>query len=205
MKGCVLLKNLADRFKQLIGLSNTLASGQLVPLREPVLFVTATMIQDQIFYLLPSSETGSENPRALPREVLVTDPAITGIEAGGQRKRGRPSRREKAKRAQEALASLDSRLGSSPAETPIAEDSFSNYEREKAELMAALESGGNMGAVTQANTIVLERMREAQAALGDDGALVDPTRSAGVARVERVVQAGNVGVFGLLGGTGVDK
>jgi hypothetical protein len=158
------------------------------------------MTQDRIFYLLPSSETGSEDPRTLPREILVTDPALAENEPGGRRKRGRPSKREKAKRAQAALAGLNGRLDSSPAGPPIAEDSLANYEREKGELVAALESSGRMGAVAEANEIVLERMREAEAALGNGGA----TGSAGVARVERVVRAGNVGVLGLLGGAGAD-
>ncbi|XP_006454658.1 hypothetical protein AGABI2DRAFT_182630 [Agaricus bisporus var. bisporus H97] len=184
-----------DCFAQLTRLSDGLISEELEPLREPLLFVTRTMIQDQIFYLLPSSESGAENPRALPREVLVADPAAMEIEP---RKRGRPSKREKAKRAQAALAELDRRLDSPSAETTIPEDSLWSYSRDKSELMAVLEGSGDMEGVRQANAIILERMREAQAASVEVGG-----EYVGVGRVERAVGDGNVvGVFGLLEGAG---
>lgn len=169
------------------------------------------MVKNQVFYVLPSSDLGTENPRYLPREILVGDLGSPEPDIDGPKKKGRPSRRDKAKKARNALTGLTSRLDSTPSpaasfpEFPILADDLSEYQRDKAELIAALESSGEMEAVTKANIIILERMREAQAIQTP----VERHRSVGVERVERAVrELGNVGrngVLGLLEGAGLDE
>ncbi|OSD03181.1 hypothetical protein PYCCODRAFT_1477061 [Trametes coccinea BRFM310] len=72
-----------------------------------------------LFHILPHSETNAQYPSRLPREVFVMDgqeasatlQASTGDVAVGQtgapKKKGRPSKRDKIRKAKEALASLE--------------------------------------------------------------------------------------------------
>lgn len=185
-------------------------------MREPVLYITSTMVWDGIFYILPSSDLGPENPRHLPREILIDGSStLPELDSEAPRKKGRPSRRDKAKKARVALETLNSWLdstSSSPSsvsnDIPIPQRDLAQYQMDKAELIAALRDSGDQDAVTKANMLILERLREAQAAETEsDGQ--GGRRFGGVERVERAVQElgngreGGSGVLGLLEGWGM--
>ncbi|KXN83873.1 hypothetical protein AN958_00953 [Leucoagaricus sp. SymC.cos] len=199
-----------------IGASVLLSTPALVPLREPVLYIASTMVNDQVFYILPSSDLGPENPRYLPREVLVGD-STPEPDPEAPKKKGRPTWREKARRAQTALNNLNDWLDTtseSPtatvtSESPIPQEDLVQYQSDKAELIAALGNASGKEAVEMTNAIILNRLREAQAIQNEtDGqGSVEHHKFGGVERVERAVLAldgvnGQGGVLGLLEGAG---
>jgi len=154
------------------------------------------MVKDQVFYVLPSSDLGPENPRYLPREVLARDSSLEP-DPEAPKKKGRPSRQDKARKAQLALDGLndwlDSTLGSSEARSGQLPTDMVQYESDKAGLTAALESPSDQEALEKANRVILDRLREAQTQSGED------SRSfGGVERVERAMREHTGGVLGGL-------
>jgi len=78
--------------------------GELLrPIRAHVVYVQSDLLRAQVFQVLPHAATHLLGPRALPREVVVED--VEG------KKKGRPSKRERAKRKRESLVALEG-LGS---------------------------------------------------------------------------------------------
>ncbi|KAN0100487.1 hypothetical protein V8E55_000471 [Tylopilus felleus] len=69
-------------------------------LRPHVVYVQSRLLRAHVFQILPHSDVHPLNPRVLPREVVAED--------GEQRtKRGRPSRRERTRRARASLVALE--------------------------------------------------------------------------------------------------
>lgn len=195
----------ADYFRALTGLCDTLTSLELSPLKEPVLYIVSRMVKDQIFYILPPSELGPENPRYLPREIVVDNSTNTGADTEGPKKKGRPSRVEKAKKARVALGGLTTWLDSSQSsDIDIAQDDLTRYEKDKVGLIAALEASGDHESVMKASLGILERLRDAQAMQDIDGGGVERPTFAGLERVERAVgEVDRGGVLGLVEGAGL--
>jgi hypothetical protein len=212
------LMHSTDHFKRIASLSESLSSPELISLREPVIYVASTMVKDRVFYILPASNLGPENPRYLPREVLVGD-SNSELDPDTPKKKGRPSWRDKARKAQMALEGLDSWLnsmqGGSAAEltmSPIPYDDLVQYHENKSELIAVLEDSGNTEAVTQANIEILGRLQEAQTIQRENDVQESSVERLQFGGVERVVQAvqelekggpsARGGVLRLLEGTG---
>ncbi|KAL6309875.1 hypothetical protein BKA93DRAFT_722627 [Sparassis latifolia] len=108
-----------DAYTSIIALPSTLIEPGLHPLQPYVIHLLTTLIDSQAFHILPRSELRPFNPSVLPREIFVQDgeepTALTGLTsdetassfARPQKKKGRPSRREKAKKAKDALVALE--------------------------------------------------------------------------------------------------
>jgi hypothetical protein len=72
----------------------------LCPIRPHVVYVQSSLLRAQVFQILPHATMHPLNPRALPREVVAEDVGVT-------KKKGRPSRRERIKKARDSLVALD--------------------------------------------------------------------------------------------------
>jgi hypothetical protein len=207
--------------------------------------VVSALVNAKAFYVLPVSELGSYNPRMLPREVFIedvdemnqqdvqvlplgseVDPPSTGLDDTQDdartptrvpKKKGRPSKRDKAKRAKDAIAGLDRWLdrtesvgrvasgggtGPSPnrarghalhshAHAPAV--SRENYRAQKTRVLDALlekEGGEGMEALELANVAVLARLKKIDAMAAEKGMEVggEGGELTGLGRVERAVR-----------------
>ncbi|KAI9065839.1 hypothetical protein FKP32DRAFT_1590164 [Trametes sanguinea] len=108
-----------DLYQDMMSITSALTDEHHASLKPYVARSLAVMLDDQLFHILPHSETNAQHPSRLPREVFVTD----GLEAsaalqsstsdvapgqtGAPKKKGRPSKRDKIRKAKEALASLE--------------------------------------------------------------------------------------------------
>jgi hypothetical protein len=118
-------------YTSLLDFPKALTTQPLSPFRPCVSYVLKTLFDDQAFYIVPSSERQALNPRELPREVFVQDSdgldslATTAYVSNvgptptseSRKKKGRPSKRDKAKKAKDALALLEhwlNRTGHTP-------------------------------------------------------------------------------------------
>lgn len=118
----------------------------------------------RVFYILPESDLCPSNPRELPRELFVQDPVLpeSQSDAPQPKKKGRPSKRDKLKKAKDALGNLDKWLDrntfipqipppgymSMPGPPPVAQHvllshppimSHYNYQVHKSHLLNALD------------------------------------------------------------------
>lgn len=84
-----------------MALPDVLVGQKLAGLRPYVQHLTAKMVGDNVFHILPRSELGPMNPRDLPREMLGEETRKV------EKKRGRPSKKEKGKETRAALEALE--------------------------------------------------------------------------------------------------
>jgi len=209
-----------------------------------------------MFYVLPVSGLGSYNPRVLPREVYIEDvdetnqrdtqalpleseldPSVLGLGSTQEvttttptrvpKKKGRPSKRDRAKRAKEAFAGLDrwldrtdsvsrvaSRTGTGTGPSRARGDALlshaptvsrANYRAQKARVLGALlvrEGSEGVEALERANMAVLARLKKIDAMAAEKGMEVggEGGELTGLGRVERA--AGELrggGKGGILG------
>ncbi|KAJ8509416.1 hypothetical protein ONZ45_g8415 [Pleurotus djamor] len=100
-----------DWLSSLKALPNSLTTPQLSPLRPHATHVIQKLLADKLFDICPSSEFFPLNPRTLPREhYRSVGTSVGDTLEKGKRKAGRPSKHEKAQRAQGAAEKLDSWL-----------------------------------------------------------------------------------------------
>ncbi|CDO75474.1 hypothetical protein BN946_scf184935.g10 [Trametes cinnabarina] len=184
----------------MLSITSSLEGAQQTSLKPYVAHILAKMLDDQLFHILPHSRTNAQNPSILPREVFVTDghepssalqastsDATGQLSAGAPKKKGRPSKRDKVRKAKEALASLERYIDRSyvalpeqPAllqmepDHPTADSwpfhtahtlfaqaptgSLENYFARKTELLAAIHSAAPGGSQEEA---ALRRANEA--------------------------------------------
>ena len=99
-----------------------LHDNYLVRLRPYVVHILTTLLDTQAFLILPDSSLRAQSPARLPREVFVPEGydaaqvlRATGVfrttddvrTAAPAKKKGRPSKRDKARKAKDSLISLD--------------------------------------------------------------------------------------------------
>ncbi|KAJ3473825.1 hypothetical protein NLI96_g12804 [Meripilus lineatus] len=135
-----------DTFQSILTLPTCLESNpDLATLRPYATHLLSTLLDSQIFHILPPSSVNPQNPTALPREIFVAEDGGaleatsevafgSSVEAGGSasadgnegitastststqqtdgqlrapKKKGRPTKREKAKKARGAVVSLE--------------------------------------------------------------------------------------------------
>lgn len=205
--------------------------------------VLSTLINARVFYLLPVSSLEPYNPRTLPREVYVEDEeegrtplseteldhlvsgaSITRV-GKAPKKKGRPSKREIAKKTKDAVAGLGRWLdrtepagqvagsgGAGPSQAwghgPTV--SRTNYRAQKEQVVRALlegENGEGTQALERANFAVLGRLKRIDAMAAEKGMEVggEGGESTGLGRVERAVgelAEGRAGILGLTEGAG---
>lgn len=111
-----------DVYHSLRELPASLTSPEILPLQPYATYVLKTIVDAEMFHILPRAELRPYKPSVLPREVFVTEEkesAILATLAGdsatpnagaGLKKKGRPSRRDKQKKAKDALAALEKYL-----------------------------------------------------------------------------------------------
>lgn len=208
-------------FQSLLTLPSLLDTEQLSPLSPQVTHVLSQLVSSEAFYILPSSDL---ELCKLPREIFVSDreeEEAVGEVSATARKRGRPSRRDKQKRANQAAAALETWLrqeGACPAsDTPelhnddhdqvsvIVSSSRDAYLAQKRVMLDGLARDGSGREVLRtANEAVLRRLREIDEMAASQGLEVggEGGEKTGLARVEKVVgemAEGGGGILGMVG------
>ena len=84
-----------------------LSLPHLAPLQSYVIHLLTSLLSLQAFHILPNSSFRAQNPTELPRERFVEDAADAVSDATVVKKKGRPSKRDKARKAKDAVAALD--------------------------------------------------------------------------------------------------
>ncbi|KDQ63444.1 hypothetical protein JAAARDRAFT_65487 [Jaapia argillacea MUCL 33604] len=125
-----------DVYSSLLNLPSTLTAPHVSPIQPHATYILSQLVTSNVFHILPQSSLNPQNPCILPREVFVHDniqaasyehvprvnasarmgaqssTPVTQFEppsgvSGTGKKKGRPSKREKIKKAKEALVALD--------------------------------------------------------------------------------------------------
>ncbi|EJF66802.1 hypothetical protein DICSQDRAFT_95569 [Dichomitus squalens LYAD-421 SS1] len=111
-----------DIYRAMVSLPAVLHEEPLFRLRPYVVHILTTLLNAQTFYILPDSSLRAQNPTRLPREIFVpegqgpsealhmtaaTESAQQEGPNAAPKKKGRPSKRDKARKVKEALASLE--------------------------------------------------------------------------------------------------
>ena len=205
---------MAEILQSLFALPSLLDTEHLSPVRPQVTHVLSQLADSNAFYILPSSDL--ELCR-LPREVFVPDreeEEAAAKTSATTRKRGRPSRRDKQKRANHATVALDTwlrhRQACPASDTPglhsddrdpvtSSRDAYLVQKRVMLDALGRDESGGEV--VRTANEAVLRRLREIDEMAASQGLEVggEGGEKTGLARVESVVGEMGAGSCGILG------
>lgn len=203
-----------DQYASLKALPSSLIGNYLLPLQPVVFHILSTLVTDGVFFLVPSTHLHALNPRDLPREVFVDEETVMLVDPAAPKKKGRPTRLDKAKKVKASLHNLERRLEDpscqiSTAAIPLGlacpseandtvktqvEATLVQYLNSKSQLLSRIDlraqSGGPSERYTffqQANQFVLDRLKATEELLASDGvSLNDP--NAVLARVERAVK-----------------
>lgn len=106
----------SDTYTHLLGLPAQLVTPQLTPLVPYVTHILSRLLERKAFHILPHSHLKVQHP--LPREHFIEDAEVphqeganatadSGHQAKVPKKKGRPTKRERVKRARDALGQLD--------------------------------------------------------------------------------------------------
>ncbi|THH34123.1 hypothetical protein EUX98_g166 [Antrodiella citrinella] len=225
------LKHIAvpiDVFKSITAIPDALTETHHVPLRPYATHVLSQLLDGHAFHILPESSLRSQNPASLPREFFVRDDADPSAVSGEAsdvagpsvkpptKKKGRPSKRDKAKKTKEAIGGLDKWLEKNTftyavpptyesEEVPTAKTTHtliahppvmthSNYAVQKAELLDKLESSGppesGRGPMARANEAVLTRLKRIDEMAAEKGLEVggEGGDMTGLSRVAKAVE-----------------
>lgn len=187
----------SDLYNALVSLPAELDSPDLLPLKTPVSHLMAIFLESDVFYILPTSDLGAQNPRQLPREVVK---AVLDTELNLPKKKGRPSKRNKAIKAKIAVESLKAWTQSAADQISPPENTLHQYQSHKKDLLNVSTTSEGFSALNSANRNVLERLKQAEPA---------QESNTGFARAHRAVEELNTdeglrggGLLGLLEGAG---
>ena len=203
--------------QSLLTLPLLLDTEHLCPLKGQVTHVLSRLVSSEAFYILPRSNLGLCK---LPREIFVSEreeEEVVGDASATARKRGRPSRRDKQKRANQAATALETWLRQEQAcpgsDTPglysddhdqvLASVSSSRdvYLVQKRVMLDVLTRDGSGREVLRtANEAVLRRLREIDEMAASQGLEVggEGGEKTGLARIENVVGQMEEGSGGIL-------
>ncbi|KAF9076118.1 hypothetical protein BDP27DRAFT_1313924 [Rhodocollybia butyracea] len=219
----------SDQYSSLLLLPTNLTTEKLLPLQPYVSHILDCLVKSEVFHIIPSSELNAFNPRQLPREIYV-DSISSEPNLSTSKKAGRPSRRDKAKKAKSALDGIDKWMHKTSVPNPPAEGSTSNaqskthyllvqppnqtlseYQAHKSNMLEAIHfpptnpSEGHF-AMEQVSHEVLERLRQLQESEVPK-LKSDASSFSGKERAERAVhemkEKGGHGLLGLLEGSGL--
>uniref|UniRef100_A0A0W0FGF9 Uncharacterized protein n=1 Tax=Moniliophthora roreri TaxID=221103 RepID=A0A0W0FGF9_MONRR len=203
-----------DHYNSLLSLPSSLTSEALLPLQPSVTYILDNMVKSDVFYILPSSELGPLNPRSLPRELYLDEMMLahnaTTEPDGSGAKRGRPTRRDKIKKAKIAGEHLERWMHKTSEQdvngreahyllSQAPQASLAEYQNAKdkfLEAMDAISDPDPTQALVHASREVLERVKQAQGLIG--GSENEVQRSTGVERLEKVSEAGGRGLLSLV-------
>ncbi|KAG6840351.1 hypothetical protein C0991_007278 [Blastosporella zonata] len=217
---------LTDQLASLKALPSSLNVEHLQPLQPHVSYILSVLFRDKVFFITPCSDAGSLNPRDLPREFFVEEGTILQVENTAPKKKGRPTKRDKVKKAKLGLDSLDKWLHDTPPPLPLSAISpppsfehnpalnhpllptLRRYHTEKTHILDSIGPSTNAplsfqaGMVMQkSNQFILERLKAAEGLFSAETSLVQGNESIGLARVERAVnELGETNSVGRLGG-----
>ncbi|KAG6878618.1 hypothetical protein C0993_001141 [Termitomyces sp. T159_Od127] len=213
-----------DQLIALKALPNSLNVDHLQPLQPHVSYVLSVLLKGEIFFITPESGSRSLNPRNLPREIFIEEGAILPLDINAPKKKGRPTKRDKLKKAKLGMDALDKWLhdtsppppinaasssssldASSGIITPI-ETTLRQYQHEKARILSAVDtqplpaSSSHVNLTLQkSNQFILERLKAAETFFSAESTSGD--QSTGVLRVERAVnELGVANAVGRVGG-----
>ena len=188
-------------------------SDHLKPLKSSVCYLLNQMVSSKTFFMLPSSDSGPQNPRSLPREVYLDQNTISvvGSTANGESRKGRPTKRDKVKKAKVALEGIDKWIHktSQPqrgehyllAQPP--QGSLTQYQDSKELLLSAMELidvPDRREVITSSSHEVLERVKQAQELINSEESrskMTDSTQSTGVERLQAEIRD-EKGLLGLV-------
>ncbi|KAI0655191.1 hypothetical protein C8Q70DRAFT_924341 [Cubamyces menziesii] len=214
-----------NTYRDMLLLPSTLKEPSHQPLAPYVAHILTTMLDAQVFHVLPESSLNAQNPSVLPREVFSMDAQIafatdvTGEQgSSAPKKKGRPSKRDKIRKAKEALASLERYVDKNYVNIPEGPPAFDvaagagatraghalfgqapvgpleNYLAHKNELLAAVYSdapdGPQTDALRRSNEAVLARLKQIDEMAAQKGLEVggEGGEKTGLARVEKAVE-----------------
>ena len=166
-------------YKTMLELPGNLSAHHLLSLQPYAAHLLQTLLTTQAFHVMPKTSLRAQNPSDLPRERFVEDNAE--VPAGSTAtKKGRPSKRDKARKAKDAVTVLDrwltkntytypdtatepgSSAGSTPAPSRTTHTLVSHpptasraiYAMEKTHLLQAIDpSGGNPQTVLELDAV----------------------------------------------------
>ncbi|KAK7059126.1 hypothetical protein VNI00_001752 [Paramarasmius palmivorus] len=203
-----------DHYNSLLALPSALTSEALAPLQPSVTYILDSMVKAEVFHLLPSSDLGPLNPRSLPREIYLDEtmlshaPVVDQDGSGVKRGPGRPTRRDKVKKAKLAGEHLERWLNKTSerdadgneihyllSQAPQA--SLSEYQTTKDKFMHAMHETSEPEpkiALDHANREIMERVKEAQDLISTE----EQRGSTGIDRlVEKIAKTGADGLLSL--------
>ncbi|TFK36865.1 hypothetical protein BDQ12DRAFT_608927 [Crucibulum laeve] len=218
-----------DHYLSLKALPGVLTTEQLLPLQPRVICILSRLLTDQVFCILPRSELRPMNPGSLPREIYIEAGTVLPIDPNAPKKKGRPTKRDKAQKAKAALDGLDRWLEKTSCTTDGPREfngmSFSapmthslvkqapamavvEYQVQKSQLLEYLDpadgrpSSGRT-ALKNASEQVVGRLKEAEELMpaNETEAGAASSAVAGMQRIERV-RGERGGVLSLLEGGG---
>ncbi|EIN14051.1 hypothetical protein PUNSTDRAFT_56854 [Punctularia strigosozonata HHB-11173 SS5] len=196
-----------DVYASLLDLPTQLKGQPLVRLHPYTVFVLDRLLQAGIFHITPASHLCALNPRDLPREVFVPDASGPGSALGAElpgftsdvsataKRKGRPTKREKLRKAKEAASGLGKWLEKTELNYRL-EEGRSNtrelYRQRKSTLLDVLEEHslsdhGSSAALENANEAILSRLQKIKHTVDGNKNWPEIEDQDGLARVERVV------------------
>ncbi|TFK94434.1 hypothetical protein K466DRAFT_642210 [Polyporus arcularius HHB13444] len=135
-----------DTYEEMVSLPATVTEPHLLRLRPYAVHVLTTLLDAHVLEILPHSSLRAQNPSILPREVFVVEGQETptvlqpegAVDEEGispskkkpKKKKGRPSKRDKARKAKDALASLEKYVDKNTVYLIDETDPMSNTEPE---------------------------------------------------------------------------
>lgn len=204
-----------DQYATLISIPDTLTTTELEPFNPTVLHILKTFVTSQIFHILPASGLGCQNPRSLPREIVIPDV----LDEEGPKRKGRPTKGDRVKRSKVALDNLDQWMqktslpGSSDLgakhyliTNPPAEPTLLQYQMRKEMLLHALDKDPEGKAhINEANEEVFNRLKLSEELAESE--VESDSGPPGLRRVQRAMkekdrEGRRGGLLGLLEGAG---
>lgn len=197
----------------------------LLPLQPYVSHILERLVKSESFHIIPSSDLSAFNPRQLPRELYV-DSLSSESNSQIAKKAGRPSKRDKAKKAKAALDGIDKWMhktsvstesGSATSQpthyllTQPPAQTLTEYQAQKSNVLEAIRFPpenplDGHPAMEQVSNEVLERLTQLQMAeaprLKPDASLSGKTRAERA--VKEMKEKGGYGLIGLLEGSGIN-
>ncbi|KDR85359.1 hypothetical protein GALMADRAFT_52449 [Galerina marginata CBS 339.88] len=159
-----------DHYLSLIAMPESLTSPNVLPLQTHIRYILSCLKRDHVFFILPKSELYPMNPRELPREIYAENGGGLSDQTA-QKRKGRPARREKGKKARQALESLDEWSLEDHAEQM--NDAVADYEASKAVMLDEIPPGS----VDSVTRVVVDGLKDVT---GGDGAGIDVIAESGI-------------------------
>jgi len=103
----------SDIYNSVLSLPIELDNDESRPIQLRIIYMSTVLLESKTFYILPPSADQAMNPVQIPREIFVRDDEddVEDPRFNSSSKKGRPSKREKQKKAKDAIGALNTWLG----------------------------------------------------------------------------------------------